>query len=125
MFPLPAGGEEANRRVSEEAMQTLVVYDIPNDRARGKIADACLDYGLDRIQYSAFLGNLERTHQEELLIKIGKQLGKRPGKVHLFTMCEKDWRLKLEIVQEAQADEDDKDGDSGTPDVHGDGPQAA
>ncbi len=127
-------------------MQTLVVYDIPNDRARTKIADVCQDYGLDRIQYSAFLGDLQRTHQEELLKKIGKQLGKRPGKVHLFTMCEKDWRLKLEIVQEGQENEEEaganKDtggpgdkatrrqgendnGDNGTPDVHGDGPQAA
>ncbi len=83
-------------------MQTLVVYDIPSDRARGKIADVCQDYGLDRIQYSAFLGDLQRTHQEELLKKIGSKLGKRPGKVHLFTMCEKDWRLRLEIVQEAR-----------------------
>ena len=127
-------------------MQTLVVYDIPNDRARTRIADVCLDYGLDRIQYSAFLGDLQRTHQEELLIKIGKQLGKRPGKVHLFTLCEKDWRLRLEIVQESQDKEQeaeaDKDagepgdkatrrqgendtGDGRTPDVHGDGPQAA
>jgi len=105
-------------------MQTLVVYDIPNDRARTKIADACQDYGLDRIQYSAFLGDLQRTHQEELLIKIGKQLGKRPGKIHLFSICEKDWRLKLEIIQEAKPDEDEKDGDCGTPDVHCDRPQA-
>ncbi len=63
-------------------MQTLVVYDIPNDRARGKIATVCQDYGLDRIQYSAFLGNLQRTHQEELLKKIGSKLGKLAGKVH-------------------------------------------
>ena len=106
-------------------MQTLVVYDIPNDRARGKIADACQDYGLDRIQYSAFLGNLERTHQEELLKKIGSKLGKQAGKVHLFVMCEKDWRLKLQIIQEGRPDEDQPDGDSGTTDVHGDGSQAA
>jgi len=46
-------------------MQCLVVYDIPDDRVRGKVADICLDYGLDRIQYSAFLGDLQRTHQEE------------------------------------------------------------
>jgi len=82
-------------------MQTLVVYDIPNDRARARIADVCLDYGLDRIQYSAFLGDLQRTHQEELLKKIGKRLGKNAGKVHLFAICERDWRLRLEIVQEA------------------------
>jgi CRISPR-associated protein Cas2 len=106
-------------------MQTLVVYDIPSDRARTKIADACQDYGLDRIQYSAFLGNLERTHQEELLIKIGKQLGKRAGKVHLFTMCEKDWRLRLEIIQEGKADEDKQNGDGGTSVGDGDGRQTA
>ena len=87
-------------------MQTLVVYDIPHDGARNKIADACKDYGLDRIQYSAFLGDLARTHQEELIKKIGSKLGKRPGKVHLFSICEKDWRLKLEIIQEARESEE-------------------
>jgi CRISPR-associated protein Cas2 len=86
-------------------MQTLVVYDIPSDRIRTKIADVCQDYGLDRIQYSAFLGNLQRTHQEELLKKIAGKLGKRPGKVHLFGICEKDWQLRLEIVQEAKDQE--------------------
>ncbi len=87
-------------------MQTLVVYDIPNDRVRGKIADVCKDYGLDRIQYSAFLGNLQRTHQEELLKKIAARLGQRPGKVHLFGICEKDWQLRLVIVQEARESEE-------------------
>jgi CRISPR-associated protein Cas2 len=123
-------------------MQTLVVYDIPNDRARTKIADACLDYGLDRIQYSAFLGDLQRTHQEELLKKIAKQLGKKAGKVHLFAICEKDWRLRLEIVQEGQEPSDtepagpgasqtdateaksDGTGNDGTVDVHSDGSEA-
>lgn len=89
-------------------MQTLVVYDIPNDRARGKIADACQDYGLDRIQYSAFLGDLQRTHQEELFKKIVAKLGECAGKVHLFTICEKDWRLRLEIIQEGEGEEDEK-----------------
>jgi len=30
---------------------TLLIYDIPSDRLRGKVANACLDYGLERIQY--------------------------------------------------------------------------
>jgi len=85
-------------------MKTLLVYDIPDDRARTKIADFCLDYGLDRIQYSAFLGDLARTHQEELVLKIGERLGERAGKVQLFVMCEKDWRERLEIVQEGEED---------------------
>lgn len=80
-------------------MQCLVVYDIPNDKARTKIADACLDYGLDRIQFSAFLGNLARTQQEELMSKIKKVLGKKAGNVQLVTICEKDWRMRLVIDQ--------------------------
>ena len=85
-------------------MKCLLVYDIPDDRTRTKIADFCLDYGLDRIQYSAFLGNLARTYQEELILKIGERLGDRAGKIQLFTMCEKDWRQRLEIIQERDED---------------------
>jgi CRISPR-associated protein Cas2 len=85
-------------------MKCLLVYDISHDRTRTKIADFCLDYGLDRIQYSAFLGELARTHQEELMLKIGERLGERAGKVQLFTICDKDWRQRLEIIQEEHED---------------------
>jgi CRISPR-associated protein Cas2 len=88
-------------------MKTLLVYDIPHDATRTKIADFCLDYGLDRIQYSAFLGDLARTHQEELILKIGERLADRKGKVQLFVMCEKDWRQRLEIVQEGEEEEEE------------------
>ncbi len=87
-------------------MKCLVVYDIPHDGTRSKVADFCLDYGLDRIQYSGFLGDLARTYQEELILKIGEQLGDRPGKVQLFVICEKDWRQRLEIIQEGDGEED-------------------
>lgn len=80
-------------------MKCLLVYDIPDDRIRTRVADACLDYGLDRIQLSAFQGDLARTHQEELLLKIKKQLGRRAGNVQLFPICEKDWRMRLVIDQ--------------------------
>ena len=83
-------------------MRCLVVYDISNDTVRSKVADFCLDYGLDRIQFSTFLGDLARTHQEELLIKIKKQLGRRAGNVQLFPVCEKDWRMRLVIDQKGQ-----------------------
>jgi len=85
-------------------MKCLLVYDISHDGTRTRIADFCLDYGLDRIQYSAFLGDLARTHQEELMLKIGDRLGDRSGKVQLFVICRSDWRQRMEIIQE---DEDD------------------
>ena len=86
-------------------MQCLVVYDISNDKIRTKVADACLDYGLDRIQFSAFLGDLARTHQEELLLKIGEQLGQRAGNIQLFPICKKDWQRRLVIDQKDEGEE--------------------
>lgn len=85
-------------------MKCLLVYDISHDQTRTKIADFCLDYGLDRVQYSAFLGDLARTHREELMLKIGDRLGDRTGKVQLFVICQTDWSQRIEIIQE---DEDD------------------
>ena len=81
-------------------MRVLLVYDIPHDRTRTKVADICLDYGLERIQYSAFMGTLQRVYQEEMITKIRKRLGKRPGKIQLFPLCDKDWQVRLEICQE-------------------------
>lgn len=69
----------------------LLVYDISDDRTRTRVADACLDYGLDRIQYSAFLGTLARTHQEELMLKIRRLVRRKGGNVQLFPLCERDW----------------------------------
>jgi CRISPR-associated endonuclease Cas2 len=56
---------------------SLVIYDIPDDKLRAKVADICLDYGLDRIQYSAFLGEMNHNRREELLQKIRRQIGKK------------------------------------------------
>ncbi len=86
-------------------MQCVLVYDIQDDGKRAKIADVCLDYGMDRIQYSAFLGPLLPTHQEEIMLKIKKILGRRPGNVQLFPLCETDWQARKVIVQQ-KADDD-------------------
>ena len=86
-------------------MKCLLVYDIPDDSTRTRVADICLDYGLDRIQYSSFLGDLARTHQEELMMKVAKRLGKRPGNIQLFPICETDWRGRKVILVEAKADD--------------------
>ena len=61
-------------------MHTYVIYDIVKDRIRKKIADVCLDYGLKRIQYSAFLGDINATRRRALENKLTEQLGKAEGK---------------------------------------------
>jgi CRISPR-associated protein Cas2 len=89
-------------------MHVLLVYDIEEDRRRTKIADACLDYGLDRIQYSAFAGVLTRNHQEELMLKIRDLLEETPAKVHLYAIDEKAWKYRL-IVEYGQDEKGDDD----------------
>ncbi len=78
-------------------MHVLVLYDITNDRIRTKVAVACEDYGLDRIQYSAFYGTLSRTHREELLLKIRNLLGGKAGRVQIVPVSAEDWEQRLEV----------------------------
>ena len=78
-------------------MHCLLVYDIPDDRVRTQISEICLDYGLERIQYSAFFGELNRNRQEEIMQKCRRKLGKKPGVVQLFPICERDLRLMKEV----------------------------
>lgn len=80
-------------------MKCLLIYDIPDDRVRTKVADFCMDYGLDRVQYSAFVGDLSNNHQEELMLKIAKKLGKSPGKIDLFPICRQDWQARHSFYQ--------------------------
>ena len=75
-------------------MHCLLIYDIPNDRIRTKVADACLDYGLDRLQYSAFHGNITRNLQEALFLKIEELLERTEGNVQLLPICQTDWRQR-------------------------------
>jgi CRISPR-associated protein Cas2 len=84
-------------------MQALVLYDIPDDRLRGKVASLCADYGLQRIQYSAFLGPITRNRQEELLQKICGQAGKKALDVQLFIVCARDLELRLAVSQHEEA----------------------
>jgi len=78
----------------------LLVYDIADDRIRTKVAETCLDYGLERIQYSAFLGELNHNLQGEIMQKLGRQLGQNEGNIQLFPLCERDLRLKRQIIRE-------------------------
>ena len=79
-------------------MRCLLVYDIPDDRIRAKIADICLDYGLERVQYSTFFGALSHNRQEEILQKMRRRVGKAPANVQLFPICERDLRLRKKLV---------------------------
>ena len=80
-------------------MMALLIYDIADDRRRAKAADVCKDFGLARIQYSAFLGDLSRARQGELIQKLRRALRDADHRIHLFPLCEKDLRLIRLLAQ--------------------------
>ncbi len=81
-----------------QELRTLVMYDIEDDRIRYRVSEACLDFGLERIQFSVFRGKLNRNKREELLMKLTDILGGEPGKILIQPMCEDDYRSALELA---------------------------
>jgi CRISPR-associated protein Cas2 len=59
----------------------LVVYDVADDAIRNKFSEACLDYGLERFQMSAFWGALTASRRKELFVRLSELLGKAPGRI--------------------------------------------
>lgn len=98
MWPLFYGARpntgllSADGRVGGE-LKTLVIYDIEEDMIRTKIFEACKDYGLAHIQYSAFFGELNHNRREELTQRIKRTLGRRNGNIFICPICDKDLKL--------------------------------
>jgi CRISPR-associated protein Cas2 len=88
-----------------EELRTLAIYDIVDDRIRTKIATACLDFGLTRVQYSAFVGRLNRNKREELFLRLRTLLGDEAGKLLVQPLCEKD--VAQMLLYEATPPDDD------------------
>jgi CRISPR-associated protein Cas2 len=87
-----------------EELRTLLIYDIQDDRIRLRISETCLDYGLARIQYSAFLGTLNRNKREELFLRLTSILDDNAGKILLQPICHKDVKETL-LKENGKADE--------------------
>ncbi len=85
-------------------MQMLAAFDIGDNRLRNKVEDACRDFGMMRIQYSVFMGELaekERAALAERLMRLAdecrkKECGRDEDRngtlvLHLFPLCGKDF----------------------------------
>ena len=80
-------------------MYTLVVYDITDDGIRFKVAEACKEAGLVRIQKSAFIGRIDSQRRKNLKHRLKRILGSSPGNIQIFLICEADMRFR-EIIGE-------------------------
>ncbi len=75
------------------------------------MADICLDYGLERIQFSAFLGEITHNRREELLQRIKRQIGQKQANVQLFPICDKDMNLR-KVIYVQEKDDNNTEPDS-------------
>lgn len=91
--------------VRGQDLLTFVVYDIESDRLRSRVANVCKDYGLNRIQYSAFSGLLDSSRRQELFLKLSDTLGPRPGRILVLPLCEKDAAARREVLNEPRSKE--------------------
>ncbi len=65
-------------------MHILVVYDISEDRERGRIAELCLDFGLQRIQESVFIGMLNKRLRNMITRELKNKLPRGVFDVKVF-----------------------------------------
>ena len=74
-----------------------VIYDISEDKIRSRIASKCKNYGLDRVQKSAFIGNLSRNKAEMLAIEIREFITESKDCIFIMPSCKECFTSK-EIV---------------------------
>lgn len=84
----------------------VLIYDIEDDRLRSRTADICLNYGLERIQFSAFFGKLNRNRRQELSLRLQREMGKASGRIRIIPVCEQDLR-DMWVLDQYRVDADE------------------
>ena len=75
------------------------MYDIKNDRIRTKIAKACEQSGLNRVQYSVFLGTIETNAKDSLQLQIEELMNENEDSVYIFPMSKDELRATILLGQ--------------------------
>ncbi len=97
--PLPVG------RGSPE-VSLVLIYDIEDDKLRARVSDIWLNYGLARIQFSAFFGKLNRNKRQELALRLQRELGTQSGRIRVIPICEQDLK-DMWVLDQYRVDADE------------------
>lgn len=84
---------------------TLVIYDISDDRIRLRVSNICKRFGLNRIQKSAFLGEISSSRRKELVRKLRRIL-KGGGNIQVFVICKPDFSLREVIGDDIEFEDE-------------------
>ena len=63
------------------------IYDISSNGKRSRVASKCKNYGMKRVQKSAFLGHLTKNKSEMLAIEIGDIVKENTDAVFIIPAC--------------------------------------
>lgn len=74
-----------------------VIYDITEDKLRSKVSEKCKDYGMFRIQKSAFIGHMTRNKVEMLGIDVRDIIGDSNDYIFIIPACDKCFSSKFII----------------------------
>ncbi|MEM9984401.1 MAG: CRISPR-associated endonuclease Cas2 [Bacteroidota bacterium] len=97
-------------------MPHLICYDIEKNGLRKKLADLIIDHGLDRINYSVYLGSPDTVTLRELEDQIGQLMQKRgqPRDSVLVLPVNAQQVHQMRIYGQSDLDSDDLTGNKST-----------
>lgn len=93
-------------------MQTLVAYDIGDTRVRNRIERICRDAGMQRAQFSAFLGECDEERRARLVERVASVIrhhaanedGEQRGQklvVQVFPICAADFAKSVVVSRDS------------------------
>lgn len=80
-------------------MIAWVLYDIKNDKARTKVAKICKQSGLYRVQFSVFLGTIDRNMKDSLQLQIEDLIDEETDSVYIFPMSKNELQETILLGQ--------------------------
>lgn len=81
-------------------MLVWVIYDISDNIKRNLVIKRCKNYGLYRVQKSAFLGDLNRNEIESIALECEDIINPETDSLYIFPMCGDDFK-KVRLLGKA------------------------
>lgn len=78
-------------------MLYMIVYDIKEDKIRGRVRKILKDMGGTWIQYSAFLIELEIPELQETTRRLAQLIAKTEGDIRFIPLCKKDQKRTIHL----------------------------
>ena len=79
-------------------MVHLLMYDIDKDSVRTKVVKACEEAGLERVQFSAFWGEISDNECEQLLLRCREIIGEQEARIHILPLCARCFKARQQYA---------------------------